>query len=60
MACRPGGTVSLPGVFIDKVTVPTGAMVGKATHHIGLEQGPGPRQDLPRHEDGCLKVFIGP
>jgi threonine dehydrogenase-like Zn-dependent dehydrogenase len=30
MACRPGGTVSLPGVFIDKVTVPMGTVVGKA------------------------------
>jgi threonine dehydrogenase-like Zn-dependent dehydrogenase len=30
LACRPGGTVSLPGVFIDKVTVPMGTVVGKA------------------------------
>jgi threonine dehydrogenase-like Zn-dependent dehydrogenase len=30
MACRPGGTVSLPGVFIDAVSVPMGAFVGKA------------------------------
>ena len=30
MACRPGGTVSLPGVFIDAVIVPMGAFVGKA------------------------------
>jgi threonine dehydrogenase-like Zn-dependent dehydrogenase len=30
LACRPGGTISLPGVFIDKVTVPMGAFVGKA------------------------------
>ena len=29
MACRPGGTVSLPGVFINAVTVPMGAYVGK-------------------------------
>jgi len=36
MACRPGGTVSLPGVFIDKVPVPMGAFVGKAlTLHSG-------------------------
>lgn len=28
-ACRPCGTISLPGVFIDKVTVPMGAFVGK-------------------------------
>jgi threonine dehydrogenase-like Zn-dependent dehydrogenase len=30
IACRPGGIVSLPGVFIDRVTVPMGAFVGKA------------------------------
>jgi threonine dehydrogenase-like Zn-dependent dehydrogenase len=30
MACRPGGTVSLPGVFIDAVRVPMGTFVGKA------------------------------
>jgi threonine dehydrogenase-like Zn-dependent dehydrogenase len=30
MACRPGGTISLPGVFINKVSVPMGAFVGKA------------------------------
>lgn len=30
MACRPGGTVSLPGVFINVVPVPMGAFVGKA------------------------------
>jgi threonine dehydrogenase-like Zn-dependent dehydrogenase len=30
MACRPGGTVSLPGVFINAVSVPMGAFVGKA------------------------------
>ena len=30
IACRPGGTISLPGVFIDKITVPMGAFVGKA------------------------------
>jgi threonine dehydrogenase-like Zn-dependent dehydrogenase len=30
MAGRPGGTVSLPGVFIDAVSVPMGAFVGKA------------------------------
>ena len=30
MACRPGGTVSLPGVFINIVPVPMGALVGKA------------------------------
>jgi threonine dehydrogenase-like Zn-dependent dehydrogenase len=29
LACRPGGTVSLPGVFIGNVTVPMGAFVGK-------------------------------
>jgi threonine dehydrogenase-like Zn-dependent dehydrogenase len=29
-ACRPCGTVSLPGVFINEVTVPMGAFVGKA------------------------------
>jgi threonine dehydrogenase-like Zn-dependent dehydrogenase len=29
IACRPGGTVSLPGVFINKVSVPMGAFVGK-------------------------------
>ena len=29
LACRPGGTVSLPGVFINAVTVPMGAYVGK-------------------------------
>jgi threonine dehydrogenase-like Zn-dependent dehydrogenase len=29
MACRPGGKVSLPGVFIQKVSVPMGAFVGK-------------------------------
>jgi threonine dehydrogenase-like Zn-dependent dehydrogenase len=29
MACRPGGTVSLPGVFIGAVTVPMGMFVGK-------------------------------
>jgi threonine dehydrogenase-like Zn-dependent dehydrogenase len=29
MACRPGGTVSLPGVFINEVSVPMGAFVGK-------------------------------
>lgn len=30
MACRPGGTLSLPGVFVNAVTVPMGAVVGKA------------------------------
>jgi threonine dehydrogenase-like Zn-dependent dehydrogenase len=30
IACRPGGIVSLPGVFVNKVTVPMGAFVGKA------------------------------
>lgn len=30
IACRPGGTVSLPGVFVNKVSVPMGAFVGKA------------------------------
>jgi threonine dehydrogenase-like Zn-dependent dehydrogenase len=30
LACRPCGTVSLPGVFIDKVSVPMGNVVGKA------------------------------
>ncbi|MBZ9936928.1 zinc-binding dehydrogenase [Mesorhizobium sp. BR1-1-16] len=29
LACRPGGTVSLPGVFINAVTVPMGAFVAK-------------------------------
>jgi threonine dehydrogenase-like Zn-dependent dehydrogenase len=29
IACRPGGTVSLPGVFATAVTVPMGAFVGK-------------------------------
>ena len=29
MACRPGGTISLPGVFINIVPVPMGAFVGK-------------------------------
>lgn len=29
MACRPGGTVSLPGVFIGSVSVPMGMFVGK-------------------------------
>jgi threonine dehydrogenase-like Zn-dependent dehydrogenase len=29
-ACRPCGTVSLPGVFINEVSVPMGAVVGKA------------------------------
>jgi threonine dehydrogenase-like Zn-dependent dehydrogenase len=29
LACRPGGTISLPGVFIGPVTVPLGAVVGK-------------------------------
>jgi threonine dehydrogenase-like Zn-dependent dehydrogenase len=29
-ACRPCGTVSLPGVFINEVSVPMGAFVGKA------------------------------
>jgi threonine dehydrogenase-like Zn-dependent dehydrogenase len=29
MACRPGGTVSLPGVFVGSVTVPMGMFVGK-------------------------------
>jgi threonine dehydrogenase-like Zn-dependent dehydrogenase len=29
LACRPGGTVSLPGVFINEVSVPMGAFVGK-------------------------------
>jgi threonine dehydrogenase-like Zn-dependent dehydrogenase len=30
MACRPGGTVSLPGVFVGSVSVPMGMFVGKA------------------------------
>src|SRR5580692_142238 len=30
IACRPGGIVSLPGVFVNKVTVTMGAFVGKA------------------------------
>jgi threonine dehydrogenase-like Zn-dependent dehydrogenase len=30
LACRPCGTVSLPGVFIGSVTVPMGTVVGKA------------------------------
>jgi threonine dehydrogenase-like Zn-dependent dehydrogenase len=30
MACRPGGTVSQPGVFVGAVSVPMGAFVGKA------------------------------
>jgi len=30
LACRPGGTVSLPGVFINEVSVPMGAFVAKA------------------------------
>jgi threonine dehydrogenase-like Zn-dependent dehydrogenase len=30
MACRPGGTVSLPGVFVNEVSVPMGAFVGKS------------------------------
>jgi threonine dehydrogenase-like Zn-dependent dehydrogenase len=30
LACRPCGTISLPGVFIDKVSVPMGNVVGKA------------------------------
>jgi threonine dehydrogenase-like Zn-dependent dehydrogenase len=30
MACRPGGTVSQPGVFINSVSVPMGAFMGKA------------------------------
>ena len=30
MACRPGGTVSLPGVFVNAVEVPMGAFVGKS------------------------------
>jgi threonine dehydrogenase-like Zn-dependent dehydrogenase len=30
IACRPGGTVSLPGVFATAVSVPMGAFVGKA------------------------------
>ena len=29
IACRPGGTVSLPGVFINAVTVPMGPFVAK-------------------------------
>ncbi|WP_183459750.1 hypothetical protein [Mesorhizobium huakuii] len=29
MACRRGGTVSLPGVFVGSVTVPIGIYVGK-------------------------------
>ena len=29
MACRPGGTISLPGVFINIVPVAMGAFVGK-------------------------------
>jgi threonine dehydrogenase-like Zn-dependent dehydrogenase len=29
IACRPAGTVSLPGVFINAVSVPMGAFVGK-------------------------------
>jgi threonine dehydrogenase-like Zn-dependent dehydrogenase len=30
MACRPGGTISQPGVFINEVSMPMGAFVGKA------------------------------
>jgi len=30
LACRTGGTVSLPGVFINEVSVPMGAFVAKA------------------------------
>jgi threonine dehydrogenase-like Zn-dependent dehydrogenase len=30
LACRPAGTVSLPGVFISAVQVPMGVLVGKA------------------------------
>ena len=29
IACRPGGTVSQPGVFVGNVTVPMGALIGK-------------------------------
>ncbi|MEI9931803.1 MAG: zinc-dependent alcohol dehydrogenase [Rhizomicrobium sp.] len=29
MACRPAGTLSLPGVFVNAVSVPMGAFVGK-------------------------------
>jgi threonine dehydrogenase-like Zn-dependent dehydrogenase len=29
MSCRPGGTISLPGVFVGSVTVPMGMFVGK-------------------------------
>jgi len=29
LACRPGGTVSLPGVFVGSVSVPMGMFVGK-------------------------------
>ncbi len=29
LACRPGGTISLPGVFVGPVPVMMGAVVGK-------------------------------
>jgi len=29
LACRPGGTLSLPGVFLAAVTVPMGPLIGK-------------------------------
>lgn len=30
LACRPGGTLSLPGVFVGTVPVPMGMLIGKA------------------------------
>jgi threonine dehydrogenase-like Zn-dependent dehydrogenase len=54
MACRPGGTVSLPGVFVGAVPVPMGAFVGKAltmkTGQTHVQRYLGPL--LKRIEDG--------
>jgi threonine dehydrogenase-like Zn-dependent dehydrogenase len=52
MACRPGGIVSLPGVFVNAVTVPMGAFVGK-----GLTMRTG-QTHVQRYLEPLMKLIV--
>jgi len=52
MACRPGGTVSLPGVFIGAVPVAMGAVVGKG---LTLKTG---QTHVQRYLEPLMKLIV--
>jgi threonine dehydrogenase-like Zn-dependent dehydrogenase len=52
IACRPCGTVSLPGVFINEVTVPMGAFVGKA---LTMKTG---QTHVQRYLEPLMKLIV--